>query len=111
VKSTHELSFLQVMAHLRDERIRKVVASFREPRVALSRLLVLIISVPYLALSTRTPNPEVAAQSQNGLYVALALLPVAIGWWLYVRKKTDDPSLRNDTIGIVLDALIAFALL
>lgn len=106
-----ELSFLQVVSLLRDERVQRVVASFREPNVALIRLIILVVTIPYLLAQGQAAHPEVRAGAQVAIFATLGWICVCGVWWLFVRGRRNEASLRDDTIGLMLDAAIAFSLL
>jgi two-component system sensor histidine kinase RpfC len=106
-----ELTFLHIVRDLDNDRLRKIVASMREPRVALYRLIILALTIPYLWLQSKAAHPMIRETSEAGIWVVAALLPVCLAWWLFVRRRTDETSLRFDIIGIVMDGVIAMIVL
>jgi two-component system sensor histidine kinase RpfC len=106
-----ELTFLHIVRDLDNDRLRKIVASMREPRVALYRLIILALTLPYLWLQSKAAHPMIRETSEAGIWVVAALLPVCLAWWLFVRRRTEETSLRFDIIGIVMDGVIAMIVL
>jgi two-component system sensor histidine kinase RpfC len=106
-----EPSFIQVASQLNNDRVQRVLASLREPRVALVRLIVLVVTVPYLFAQSHAAHPMIAEGGRAGLMGLAVWLPICGAWWIYVRRRAGEASLRLDLIGVVLDALVAFSLL
>lgn len=102
-----ELTFLHIVRGLENARLRKIVASMREHRVAKYRVAILALTFGYLWLQSHASHPMIRATSEVAMWMVLAILAVAIAWWLFVRGRTEETSLRLDTIGIIMDGIIA----
>src|SRR6187402_1804111 len=100
----------EVAERLRNPRIDRIVASFREYRVSLMRTVILGFVVIWTAAWLRGPVP-MALEAHRAFPVALALFAVSTLWMLFLRARQQSQSSTVDVIGNVANfAMVALLL-
>jgi len=100
----------EVAARLRNPRIDRIVASFREYRVALMRTVILGFIVIWTAAWLHGPE-KMAADAQQALPVAVALFVLSTAWMLGVRAGSLRQNSAIDAIGSAANFVMVAILL
>ena len=100
----------EVARRLRNPRIDRIVASFREYRVSLMRTVILGFVVIWTAAWLHGPAP-MALESHRVFPVALALFGVSSAWMLFIRAGHQEQGGTVDVIGSVANFIMVAILL
>jgi len=100
----------EVAERLRNPRIDRIVASFREYRVSLMRTVILGFVVIWTAAWLHGPAP-MALEAHRAFPVALALFTISTLWMLFIRARQEGQNTTVDVIGSVANfAMVALLL-
>ncbi|MGE7139512.1 ATP-binding response regulator [Luteibacter sp. NPDC031894] len=100
----------EVAARLRNPRIDRIVASFREYRVALMRTVILGFIVVWTAAWLHGPT-AMAVEARRAVPVALGLFALSTVWMLSVRAGSLRQNTAVDAIGSVANFVMVAILL
>ena len=109
-KRAEPVMLSEVAERLRNPRIDRIVASFREHRVSLLRSVLLGLVVVWTAAWLHGPVP-MAVEAQRTLPVAICLFVLSVFWMLGVRAGSLRQNLAVEAVGNAANFLMVAVLL